>query len=331
MSVQFSGGEPRCRHVSWMRCGTRRRSGTTAFRRPPMASSSPRVPSLRKRQPKPDCGMRICSLTASATRPIRIAVRQPVRRQLQAIENLWSAGVDIVPVVTIVNGVNNEQVGASSSLRSTIPGRSTSCRSSRLLHRPRRRSGPTNGGTLSAIRCRTSRTTSKNQVGLGEPIRDWFRFPLWAPSPTGPTRSMGRTHSGQSHLRLPSELRCRHGADDRQRETKEAVPVTAFLKAEQLAKDVAAVNDAGRGKFLSSSAWRWRSCAITTLPGADPFQADRPAQKFDKTFGAPGATMAGSPVTATKADIDKRRGDRWNFLFVAACGSGSVQLRLPAH
>src|SRR5205085_498667 len=31
--------------------------------------------------------------------------------KLRAIENLWSAGVDIVPVITIVNGINNEQVG----------------------------------------------------------------------------------------------------------------------------------------------------------------------------------------------------------------------------
>src|ERR687898_3616531 len=31
--------------------------------------------------------------------------------KLRAIENLYSAGVDIVPVITIVNGVNNEQVG----------------------------------------------------------------------------------------------------------------------------------------------------------------------------------------------------------------------------
>ena len=35
------------------------------------------------------------------------------------------------------------------------------------------------------------------------------------------------------------------------KETKEAVPVTAFLKADQLAKDVAQVNDAARGTFLS--------------------------------------------------------------------------------
>ncbi len=31
--------------------------------------------------------------------------------KLRAIENLWANGVDIVPVTTIVNGVNNEQVG----------------------------------------------------------------------------------------------------------------------------------------------------------------------------------------------------------------------------
>ena len=34
------------------------------------------------------------------------------------------------------------------------------------------------------------------------------------------------------------------------KETKEAVPVTAFLNGEQLAKDVAAVTDAGRGRWL---------------------------------------------------------------------------------
>ena len=35
------------------------------------------------------------------------------------------------------------------------------------------------------------------------------------------------------------------------KETKEAVPVTAFLHGDQLAKDIAKVNDASRGKFLT--------------------------------------------------------------------------------
>jgi hypothetical protein len=33
------------------------------------------------------------------------------------------------------------------------------------------------------------------------------------------------------------------------KETKEAVPVTAFLNADRLAKDIARVNDAARGKY----------------------------------------------------------------------------------
>ena len=32
--------------------------------------------------------------------------------KLKAIHNLHNAGVDIVPVITIINGINNEQVGA---------------------------------------------------------------------------------------------------------------------------------------------------------------------------------------------------------------------------
>ena len=35
------------------------------------------------------------------------------------------------------------------------------------------------------------------------------------------------------------------------KETKEAVPVTAFLKGDQLALDIQKVNDAARGKFLT--------------------------------------------------------------------------------
>ena len=59
------------------------------------------------------------------------------------------------------------------------------------------------------------------------------------------------------------------------KETKEAVPVTAFLKAEQLAKDVAQVNDAGRGRFLSVARHGARADAqLRSVQGADALQAD---------------------------------------------------------
>src|SRR5256885_4410554 len=37
--------------------------------------------------------------------------------KLRAMENLSAAGVDIVPVTTIINGINNEQVGRSEERR----------------------------------------------------------------------------------------------------------------------------------------------------------------------------------------------------------------------
>ena len=60
------------------------------------------------------------------------------------------------------------------------------------------------------------------------------------------------------------------------KETKESAPVTAFLNAEQLAKDVMKVNDAARGKCLV----RRRNGAgadaeLRSIQGADSLQARR--------------------------------------------------------
>ena len=106
------------------------------------------------------------------------------------------------------------------------------------------------------------------------------------------------------------------------KETKEAVPVTAFLKAEQLAKDVAAVSDAGRGRFLSVF-----GMALALMRNYDSFKSPKEfklvdlLRKFDKTFGATKSAEKGKygrvEGDRTAADIEKRRGDRWNFLFIA--------------
>jgi hypothetical protein len=105
------------------------------------------------------------------------------------------------------------------------------------------------------------------------------------------------------------------------KETKEAVPVTAFLNGDRLAKDVAAVNDAGRGKFLSVV-----GMALAVMRNYNPFTAPKHfklmdlLKKFDKTFGATkkADTKYGS-VTGDRTieDIERRRQDRWNFLFIA--------------
>jgi len=102
------------------------------------------------------------------------------------------------------------------------------------------------------------------------------------------------------------------------KETKESAPVTAFLDADQLARDVARVNDAARGKWLSIV-----GMALAVARNYDPFQA--PSQfklsdllkKFDKTFGATGKSYGNVGKDRTMEDIERRRRDRWNFLFIA--------------
>src|SRR3979409_2675273 len=90
----------------------------------------------------------------------------------------------------------------------------------------------------------------KDQTGLGEPTRDWFpisfmgTFTDWAGVVRGPDAARGQLTCG-------CHPNCGVGmAVMIDKEPKEAVPVTAFLHAQQLAKDVAQVNDAGRGMQL---------------------------------------------------------------------------------
>ncbi len=238
--------------------------------------------------------------------------------KLQAIENLWSAGVDIVPVVTIVNGVNNEQVGRIIEFALDNPRKinflsfqpvSFTGRDEEVT--PERRAAQRY--TLSHLA-----HDVKNQTGLGEPVRDWFpisfmgTFTDWADTVHGPDAQWGNLTCG-------CHPNCGVGmAVMIDKQTKEAVPVTAFLNAEQLAKDVADVNDAGRGRFLSVV-----GMALALMRNYNPFKAPTHfklidlMKKFDKTFGATGKEYGKVTKDRTIQDIELRRQDRWNFLFIA--------------
>src|SRR5215217_1734077 len=238
--------------------------------------------------------------------------------KLRAIENLHSNGVDIVPVVTIVNGVNNEQVGRIIEFALDNPKRinflsfqpvSFTGRDEEVT--PERRAAQRY--TLSHLA-----HDVKNQVGIGEPIRDWFpisfmsTFTDWADVVHGPDRDWGQLTCGcHPNCGIGMALMI-------DKETKESVPVTAFLHAEQLAKDVAQVNDAARGKFLSVA-----GMALALMRNYDPFKAPTHfriadlLKKFDKTFGATGKNYGNVSGDRTMTDIQQRRADRWNFLFVA--------------
>src|SRR5918912_1366966 len=242
--------------------------------------------------------------------------------KLRAIENLYNAGVDIVPVVTIVNGVNNEQVGRIIEFALDNPKKinflsfqpvSFTGRDEEVT--PERRAAQRY--TLSHLA-----HDVKDQTGIGEPTRDWFpisfmgTFTDWADVVHGPDAQWGQLTCG-------CHPNCGVGmAVMIDKQTKEAVPVTAFLDAEQLARGVAQVNDAGRGRVLSVV-----GMALALMRNYDPFKAPTHfrlvdlLKKFDKTFGATKKAQRGGygkvEGDRTAGDIEKRRADRWNFLFIA--------------
>jgi len=238
--------------------------------------------------------------------------------KLQAIHNLHEAGVDIVPVTTIVNGINNEQVGRIIEFALDNPKKINF-----LSFQPVSFTG--RDEEVSDERRAAQRYTLshlahdvKNQTGLGEPVRDWFpisfmsTFSDWADLVHGPNADWGALSCGcHPNCGIGMALMI-------DKETKEAVPVTAFINADRLAKDVAKVNDAARGKWMSII-----GVSLALLRNYDPYKAPTHFNisallaKFDKSFGATGKDYGKVGAERTEEDIKLRRADRWNFLFIA--------------
>jgi 7,8-dihydro-6-hydroxymethylpterin dimethyltransferase len=238
--------------------------------------------------------------------------------KLRAIENLVEAGVDVVPVTTIVNGINNEQVGRIIEFALDNPRIISLCSFQPVSFTGR-------DEDITDERRHAQRYTLshlahdvKNQIGISEPVRDWFpisfmgTFSDWADLVHGPGSDWGQMTCG-------CHPNCGVGmAIMVDKHTKEASTLTAFLNVDQLAKDVRRINDAGRGKFLSVL-----GMALAVARNFDPFKATTHfhlwslLMKFDKGFGASGRDYGKVGADRTLEDIEMRRNDRWNVLFIA--------------
>jgi len=241
--------------------------------------------------------------------------------KLKAIHNLHNAGVEIVPVTTIVNGINNEQVGRIIQFALDNPKTISFLSFQPVSFTGRDEEVSDERRTAQRYTLSHLAHDVKDQVGLGEPTRDWFpisfmsTFSDWADLVHGPNADWGQLSCG-------CHPNCGIGtAMMIDKETKEAAPVPVFLKMERFAKDVARINDAARGRTLSVL-----GMALALMRNYDPFQAPTHfklkdlLQKFDKSFGASknADKKYGSVKGArTLEDIEKRRKDRWNFLFIA--------------
>ena len=319
MSVQFSGGEPTLSPYFLDAVAYARKVGYNSVQAATNGIEFAKSPEFCKQAF--EAGLRYAYLQfdgiGNAANSHRL-VGNLFDVKLQAIENLHNAGIDIVPVITIVNNLNNEQVGRIIQFALDNPKRI-----SFLSFQPVSFTG--RDEEITDERRHAQRYTLshlahdvKGQTGLGEPTRDWFpisfmsTFSDWADLVHGPDKDWGSLSCG-------CHPNCGVGmAVMIDKETKEAVPVTAFLNGDNIAKDIAKVNDAARGKWMSIA-----GMTLALLKNYDPFKSPTHfkfadlLKKFDKTFGATGKDYGKVSGDRTESDIEKRRRDRWNFLFIA--------------
>jgi uncharacterized radical SAM superfamily Fe-S cluster-containing enzyme len=242
--------------------------------------------------------------------------------KLRAIENMHEAGIEIVLVVTIVNNVNNDQVGTVVKFAMENPKKI-----SFVSFQPVSFTGRDEDITPER-RLRQRYTLShlaqdvSAQVGKVEPTRDWF--PISFISTFAGFADMVKGNESQwGSLSCGCHPNCGVGtALMINKETKEWAPVPRFLNATQLTADITAITDAARGKTFSNF-----MMAMALLKNYQPFQGPKGLKlydlfkKFDKTWALTkkSTTKYGrtSPERTYEDAMKRRQTDPWNFLFIA--------------
>src|SRR5947208_3733782 len=321
MSVQFSGGEPTLSPYFLDAVRYARKVGYNSVQA--ATNGIEFAKSFEFAQQAADAGMRYAYLQFDGIGNAANAHRKVGNLfdvKLKAIDNLHAAGVEIVPVVTIVNGINNEQVGRIIQFALDNPKKIGF-----LSFQPVSFTG--RDEAITDDRRKAQRYTLshlahdvKGQTGLGEPKRDWFPISFMSTfSDWADLMHVNDLKNDWGQLSCGCHPNCGTGmAVMIDKETKEAVPVTAFLHGDQLAKDIAKVNDASRGKFLTVF-----GMSLCLMKNYDPFKSPTHFKmtdllsKFDKNYNVTGRNYGKVGPDRTIDDVMKRRNDRWNFLFIA--------------
>jgi len=252
MSVQFSGGEPTLSPHFFRAMEYAREVGFFCVQAATNGIAFAQDPEFAKRAKA--AGMRLAYLqfdgvTNEANSHRKVGNLFDVK--LRAIENLHAAGIDVVLVVTIVNGVNNEQVGPIIDFAVENADKITvvSFQPVSFTGRDEDISDADRAGqryTLSHLA-----HDIKNQCGYTEPLRDWF--PL---SAMGPFSDLTDTLMGEradwGSMKCGCHPNCGIGtALFVNKKTKEAVPLSAFLNLEQLLLDIQEITDASQGRAIT--------------------------------------------------------------------------------
>jgi uncharacterized radical SAM superfamily Fe-S cluster-containing enzyme len=311
LSVQFSGGEPTLsphflRAIEYSRevgyfCVQCASNGIRFAQEPEFCHQAKRA------------GLRLCYLqfdgvTNEANSHRKVGNLFDVK--LRAIQNLAAAGIDVVLVVTVVNGVNNDQVGPIVQFAIDNADKITV-----VSFQPVSFTGRDEDIQLEqrlAQRYTLSHLAHDlhDQLGVTEPMRDWF--PLSAMNPFSDVVDvMQGLGSEFGALKCGCHPNCGIGTILLvNKRTKQMVPLTQFLNLEQILADMQRIADAGRSRTETMA-----GMAMSFLRNFDAKRAPEGygiAELVKQCLSQMGAR--GGRVGASEGDAHEFE---WRFLFVA--------------
>jgi 7,8-dihydro-6-hydroxymethylpterin dimethyltransferase len=249
MSIQFSGGEPTLSPYFLDAISYARKVGYFAVQAATNGLRFAEEPGFA--QKAKDAGLRMVYLqfdgvTNAANSHRKIKNLYDVK--LRAIEECAKAGIDVILVVTLVNGVNNDQVGpivefavenADKITVISFQPVSFTGRDEDIDDETRKQQRYTLSHLAHDVAA---------QTGVTQPLRDWF--PLSALSPfgdvcdlmDGPDKDFGQLKCGcHPNCGIGTVLFVN-------KKTKQMIPLVEFLDLEGVLNDARAIFDAGRGK-----------------------------------------------------------------------------------
>ncbi|MDI1483992.1 radical SAM protein [Polyangium sp. y55x31] len=307
MSIQFSGGEPTLSPHFLDAIRYARKKGYFAVQCATNGLRFAQEPGFAK-QCK-EAGLRMAYLqfdgvTNEANSHRKIANLYDVK--LRAIEELAAAGIDVILVVTVVNGVNNDMVGPIIEFAIENADKVTV-----VSFQPVSFTGR-DEDISDELREKQRYTLShlardvKAQTGVTEPLRDWF--PLSALSPfgdvvdllDGPDKDFGQLNCGcHPNCGIGTVLFVN-------KKTKQMVPLLEFLDMEGILRDFRTIFDAGRGS-------KWTKAQVLTSI-LRHYKPEKAPPGFDvKTLVKQFMSQTG----AAHAGENDAKEYEWRVLFVA--------------
>jgi len=313
MSVQFSGGEPTISPVFLDAVRYAREVGYFSVQAATNGIRFAQEPEFAKQARA--AGLRIAYLQFDGVGDAANAHRKVGNLfdvKLRAIEHLYAAGIDVCLVVTIVNTINNDQVGPIVKFALANCDKISFVSFQPVSFTGRDEDIP--DAERHARRYTLSHLAEdmKRQTGVSEPLRDWF--PLSASSSMSRVTDLLKGPGADwGSLSCGCHPNCGVGMGFMvSKKTKAFAPVTEFLDAEGILRDAETIADSARGPRLTVV-----QTALSLLrhytPSRTPkgFRLIDLLRKFDKqTDGQLGGKLNGSP------DADRKQ-DEWLLMFVA--------------